>query len=427
MTVPPKMRVAVLSDSTLPRIDGVSYSVESLTVGLIRRGLSILRILPRLSERSHGTALAVDVRPLAVTTPLDKYPFTFVTARHIRRLLGEFRPDVISVQTLGPIGVAGVIAARALHVPYVLAWHTDFEKYQAAYPLSSIYLIWSAARLRSLPANEQNGREFLMLSPSNLLSDLLQRLASDAIAVTVPSLKAARQVRGFSTKPPLFVMPTGVSRSELELPDKSTHEEAQRANWGRHAMLYVGRLSREKNIPFLLDALRVVLRTHDDAKLILVGPCHDRRLRRQIHQAAKKYTGGVIYLGAIPRNRLADIYRSASIFVTASVSDTQSLAVWEARLMGLPIVALDQLFSESFPQDAAVSCTKNDVYEFAAAVNQFFDFHTRSECETDLIRPASDELAEMFVEAVLMSSRQLYFGILFEWNRSVWKPVSCLI
>lgn len=424
MAVPQRApRIAVLSDSALPRIDGIAYSVESLTAGLTRREMRLLRILPYLHRQRHGGVLEVDIQLFAMESPIDKYPFTFVTARRIRRILSQFRPDIVSVQTLGPIGVAGILAAIGLRVPYVLAWHTDFETYQASYPLSSVYLRWSAARLRRLLTESKSSKGFLTLSSSALLKDLLGRLASNATAVTVPSRKAARQVREYTMKPPIFVMPTGVSRRDLSLPDQSTYTKAQELNWGQRAMLYVGRLSREKDIPFLIDVLDVVLRTHDNAKLILVGPCHDRRLKRHINSAVEKYGDHVLCVGAVPRSRLADIYGSASVFVTASVSDTQSLAVWEARLMGLPVVALDPLFSESFQGDLEIICTRRNVSEFATAVNRLCDLRAKPARQTDLVPPNSDELAAMFIEAAFMSDHHAYYGALFEWDRLAWKAV----
>ena len=110
---------------------------------------------------------------------------------------------------------------------------------------------------------------------------------------------------------------------------------AMRAQWrvadGRPVLLYVGRLSKEKSVdrlPMLHDAL---VRLGVDHRLVIVGEGPLRvDLARQCPDA--------ICLGTLGRDRLAEAYASADVFVFPSTTDTAGNVVLEAQASGLPVI-----------------------------------------------------------------------------------------
>jgi len=104
-----------------------------------------------------------------------------------------------------------------------------------------------------------------------------------------------------------------------------------------HRLLYAGRVSVEKNLPFLTDAFRRLCRTRDDVALVVAG---DGPFRQQM---AGELTGlPVHFLGWQNDAQLAELYASADLFVFPSKTDTLGQVVLEAQASGLPVLVSDR-------------------------------------------------------------------------------------
>jgi len=161
----------------------------------------------------------------------------------------------------------------------------------------------------------------------------LRSFCRGADQIITPSEMARRVLRGWQIKAPVEVIPSGI---ELHRYPEDLEEAKLRLRhkYGLHkndkVLLYAGRLSKEKNISFLLNAFSEL--KIPDVKLVLVGggpslpALHGKR--------------NVVFTGEIPYPEILSYYAMGNIFVFASTTETQGMVLAEAKAAGLPIVAL---------------------------------------------------------------------------------------
>ena len=167
---------------------------------------------------------------------------------------------------------------------------------------------------------------------------------------------------------PIEVLPTGVDLGRFRPGDGAAARRALGLGAGDRVLLYVGRLDREKNLEFLLDAVARV--TTPETRLLLVGRGTQGPALRRAADAAG--LGSRVELrGGSPPAGLPAYYRAADAFVFASTSETQGLAVLEAMACGLPVVAVRASGIEEIVTDGVSGLlVPEDAAAFAGAVDQ---------------------------------------------------------
>ena len=103
----------------------------------------------------------------------------------------------------------------------------------------------------------------------------------------------------------------------------------------------MGRLSREKNIDFLLQAFQKIKAEYNETCLVIVatGPL-EKELKKMVINLGLALNEDVIFTGFLPEENLVDAYCGADIFIFASVTETQGIVLVEAMAAGLPLVVV---------------------------------------------------------------------------------------
>ncbi len=293
------MRIAVVTESFLPTVNGVSHSVVRVLEHLRRRGVPALVVAPEAGADEHeGTPV---VRVPAVSVPgVPSLPVGLPT-RRLHHVLERFAPDVVHLASPFVLGAGGLLAARRLGVPAVAVYQTDMagfaHRYGAGLTASAAWR-WTCRLHRSADRT---------LAPS---------------AATVAALRAAGVGR-------VHRWGRGVD-SVLFCP--SRRDPALRARLAARGELlvgYVGWLAPEKQVERLtaLAGLRGV-------RLVVVGDGPERaRLERLLPGAA--------FLGARTGPALAAAFASLDVFVHTGTNETFGQTVQEAMASGVPVVAPD--------------------------------------------------------------------------------------
>jgi glycosyltransferase involved in cell wall biosynthesis len=223
----------------------------------------------------------------------------WLTAAHI---------DLVQCATPGPMGLAAMMAARHLHLPVCAQYHTEVAEY-AARMTRSPRLGRAAARMVGWFYRHAD----LCLAPS---ADTAARLAS------------------YGVDPERIVqVPRGI---DLSLFHPSMRDRSALVPYGlseRPTIVYVGRLSREKNLSTLLAAFAQVRERRPDAALLLVG---GGPLEGQLSGP------GVTLTGWLRGQQLAGVVASCDLFAFASETETFGNAVAEAQAAGLPAVVANR-------------------------------------------------------------------------------------
>jgi glycosyltransferase involved in cell wall biosynthesis len=270
------MRLLIATDAWHPQVNGVVRTITHLEAELRRLGVRVEFLVPeqfvRVPLPGYGLLRIAIPRPEAIS-----------------RAIAERAPDFIHIATEGPIGWAVRSNCLARGRPFTTSYHTKFPEYASiifGVPKSWVYAL--ARRFHDRSAG-------VMVATASLEADLRQRGFS----------RLMRWSRGVDT--------------ELFRP------AATRPIRARPAFLFVGRISREKNIEAFLDA-------DLPGKRIVVGD--GPRLR-----ALRRRYGDVTFLGHKSGRELAAIYASADVFVFPSRTDTFGLVLLEALASGVPIAA----------------------------------------------------------------------------------------
>jgi len=230
--------------------------------------------------------------------------------REVKRILRQTRPDLVEVDCA--YFLAQVARSALPNVPIVGFYHVHLPTFIARPRASRLGPLFAGA------AERMTWRYV----------DLCNKSCDRVVVTSTPIRDRLIQV-GF--KVPLEQVQLGVN---LDLFSPRAAETSE----GPCELLYVGRLSREKDIPVLIDAFKA-LTPRGDYRLTIVG---DGPVREELVQQ----TGGdrrVRFLGRIPYGaELAARYREADLLVVPSPNETFNLTVLEGLASGLPVVAVRQ-------------------------------------------------------------------------------------
>jgi len=292
------MRVAIVTESFLPHVNGVTNTVRHTADRLLQRGHQVLIIAPGPGPTSHGDAEVVRVR----SVPLPGYrSFTLgLPDAVVERAIATFAPDVVHLASPIMLGAVGLRAARRLGIPTVAVYQTDVGAFVRQYHLRA-----------ALPVIEKwvahiHRRSTRTLAPS---STSYEQLA----ALGVPNLHVWR--RGVSLD--LF------GRRHL------SREVHQRFAGGPGTVVigYVGRLAAEKQVRRLVE-----LADLPGTRLVVIG---DGPMRPWLED----HLPGVTFTGMLGGAELATAFASLDVFVHTGEAETFCQTVQEAQASGVPVVA----------------------------------------------------------------------------------------
>jgi glycosyltransferase involved in cell wall biosynthesis len=294
-------RVAIFTETFLPRVDGIVNTLRWTIHGLTSCGWQAAIVAPQGNTQAVPGVTVIGSP--SITFPLYPevrlgYPTSLVW-----RELDRFRPDVIHLA--GPVtnGLGGLRYALDRHLPVVSSYHTALPDY------ARLYGLWWLApwAWRGLRAIHNSGK--LTLCPSR---------------VTIDQLRA----HGFDR---LELWSRGVD-ADLFKPERRSAAWRARlgAGWGDVLVLYVGRLAREKK----LDRLAAALRRLDGVHLTLIGDGPDRERLQNVFAGLP-----VTFAGVLRDRDLAAAYAAGDVFAFPSDTETFGNAVLEAMASGLPVVA----------------------------------------------------------------------------------------
>ncbi len=296
------VRVAIVAESFLPQVNGVTNSVLRVLDHLSRTGHEALVLAPDSDDGDvppfvHG-APVVEIPSVGLPGYADVRVVVGQRAR-IERTLAAFGPDVVHLASPFTLGWRGMQAAEALGVPTVAVYQTEVPSYAARYGMRHLEpLLWR--RVRTL-----HERASVTLAPSTPTIDHLR-------ARGVPRLH--RWGRGVDTV-----------QFRPEARDEAWRREV---GAGRPLLVgYVGRLAAEKQV----EALRV-LNDRRDVRLVVVGEGPERGLLRELLPDAH-------FTGLLRGQELARAMASLDVFVHPGELETFGQTLQEANASGVPVVA----------------------------------------------------------------------------------------
>lgn len=136
------------------------------------------------------------------------------------------------------------------------------------------------------------------------------------------------------------VIPPGIDTQEFDNAAGGDIFGEYRLN-GKKKILFVGRLSKTKNIEVLINAMPLVLRDYPEAALILAGPDFGARDSLEKLARDKSVEKSVFFMGELERDKLIRVYKNSDIFIFPGISEAFGIVMIEAMAANLPVIAAD--------------------------------------------------------------------------------------
>jgi glycosyltransferase involved in cell wall biosynthesis len=307
---PRKLQIAVVTETYPPEVNGVARTIGVMVTALRERGHRIQLVRPRQCGEAAPVPEAGLETALCAGFPLPRYRelrMGLPAKRALAQAWRARRPDVVQVVTEGPLGNSAVAAARALGIPVVSEFHTNFHDYSRHYGLGLL---------------------------SGLVARYLRRLHNRADCTLVPTaeMKSRLAAAGYRR---LEVVGRGI---DLALFDPRRRSAALRRTWGAGdqdiVALSVGRLAPEKNLRLFVESCRAMQAVAPRLRVVVVGDGPDGASLRAANR-------DFVFAGMRTGAALAEHYASADVFLFPSLTETFGNVTTEAMASRLAIVAFD--------------------------------------------------------------------------------------
>lgn len=305
-----KLRLAVVTETWPPEVNGVAMTLSRLIQQLAERGHTIQLIRPKQDSSDVGNEKQGWSEMLTKGLPIPRYPQLKLGLPGKKALIQAWtlhRPDLVHVATEGPLGWSALQAAKCLKLPVTSDFRTNFHAYSKHYGMG-----WLSKPIVAYLRKFHNRTQRTMVPTHELLVQL--------------------QTLGFER---LDVIARGV---DTELFNPGQRSADLRQKWGADkqtvVLLCVARLAVEKNLDLVVSAYHAMQAQGREVKLVFAG---DGPYRVELQQKCPD----AIFMGMCSQQQLASVYASADVFAFPSLTETFGNVTVEALASGTPVIAFD--------------------------------------------------------------------------------------
>lgn len=375
------MKIAIASDIYYPMTNGVAVFAHNLALGLAKKGHEVMVICPSFDGKYHETnddgvrtihltsrrfpfypdqinEVPEKREVLGIKLPRTRYEhgiwWSVKPYREIKRVLDEFRPDVVHLQTAETIAIATIRYVRKRNIPLVSTGHAYPDNVTSQFGFLKPVKKPVDALLKTYMASFLKHSEYATVPTEMAISGLL------------PENRKRFKV-------PVEALSNGVDLAQFK-PGKLDTKILSKYNIkpGIPRVLYVGRVDPEKSISKVVEAFAKALPEILKAELLIVGDGIDKiNLEKQVKELG--ISQNVKFPGRILPPDLVEIYKVGSVFATASETETQGIVLIEAAAMGLPLIAVDAGAVSEICQNNknGILCRPGDIDGMAEAMKKF--------------------------------------------------------
>jgi 1,2-diacylglycerol 3-alpha-glucosyltransferase len=339
------VNIALFTETYYPEINGVATSVLTLKTELERIGHNVYvftTTTPGAPEHEHNV-FRVPSLPCVLIT--ERRVGLFYQPK-LASIMKKLNLDLIHTHTEFSLGIFGRIMARELRVPLVHTYHTIYEDY-------THYVTHNKTI-------DKRAKAFVRVFTKVCCNTVQQ--------VIVPTDKVKELLTTYSVHRDIAVVPTGIDLRKFRRKEGAeVYISELKQKYGiqpnEKVILYIGRISREKNIQEIITAMPEYLSNREHVKVLIVGNGPDKE-RLEEYAKGLSCRDRIIFTGEQPWDLIAKFYHLGDVFVSASNSETQGLTYIEAMAAGLPVVAKKDRCLEDILDDGYNGYAFEDRQEF---------------------------------------------------------------
>lgn len=386
------MKIGLFTDTYYPQINGVATSVLILKENLERLGHQVYVFTttdPDATENERNVYRMPSI-PFASARRLGMFYHTGLV-----KFIKGLKLDLIHTHTEFSLGVFGRSMARKLNIPLLHTYHTIYEDYTHYIVKYKLFDFIAKNTARKISANFCNSVD----------------------KVIVPTEKVKDLLHSYKVKQHMSIIPTGIELSKFTLYNKSSVEVKNlrvelNIDEKDKVLLYIGRISEEKNIAELLFSMKDLLTRNSNMKFVLIG---DGLERNNLEELALKLgiKNQTVFAGERPWHSIGMYYQLGDVFVSASQSETQGLTYIEALASGLPLVAKADKCLDGVLQNGVNGYTFQGKDDFLQSIKMILCNESNKELmSVGAVRSVEKFSAKHFALAI----EATYNNILVEWK-----------
>ena len=384
------MRIAIFTETYLPQINGVVTHIKILKEGLEALGHTVLIVTADSKAHTHYLKDNVLHCPAHNLKRIYNLDLASPVSRTRLKYLREFRPDIIHVHNEFSIGLSGMAIAKILKVPLVYTLHTMYDDY--------IYYI---APKPLIPLTKKLSHRYFRMFPQN------------AAVVTGPSKKCQEYTYEIGSDKKVEVIPNPVELDAFA-PQTSTPQQRAQIREQYHipqdatVACFVGRLGREKSVDVLLRFWAQELKPQDNMRLLIIGDGPEKEPLEQLAQQLG-ITDTVVFTGKVLHPDLPPYVHTCDIYVTASLSDTNSISMLEGMAGGLPVLQLYDELNADQVTDGVNGYMFRDAAEMGQRLRQIRDMEPEElqKLKTSVIQSVKNSGAQTLANYI----QTIYYNI----------------
>ncbi len=340
------MRIALITDTYRPRVNGVVTSIDAFAREFRARGHEVHIIAPDFPGAVAEPFLTRIPSHYLFFDPEDRLPNPWLPAARgiVQRKVLSQRFDILHTQTPFSLGLAALSWARSMNAPVLHTYHTMFESY--AHYIKFLPRTWTVALARAISRWYCNKMD-LVISPSAHMRAVLT---------------------SYGVRKPVAVNPTGIQTGLLQNADGPAFRRRHGIGEKTPLLLFMGRIGSEKNIDFLFQVHRAILARMPNVEMMVAGEGPAKEcLVETVRQMGLQ--DRVRFFGYFDPRDWAGCYAAADVFTFASVTETQGLVVTEAMAAGTPVVAVGRMgVADIMDGDKGGFLVEQDVNPFTETV-----------------------------------------------------------
>ena len=338
---PQPLRIALVTETYPPEINGVAMTLGRQVADLQHRGHQVQLIRPRQSSLDKATHNAQLEEVLKQGVPIPRYAGLMIglpAKAALVRLWQLKRPDLVHIATEGPLGWSALAAAQKLRLPISTDFHTNFHSYSKHY---------GAGWLRGP------------------ILAYLRKFHNKACVTLVPTegMRKELEAHGYHN---VEVVSRGV---DTVLFNPVRRDLSLRMSWGAQpdtqVVIYVGRVAPEKNLSLVFKAYAAMHAANANSRLVIVGDGPERNAMQMQYPEA-------VFCGMRRGEDLARHYASADVFLFPSLTETFGNVTTEAMASGLAVVAYQYAAAEALIRhgENGMLASYNEAEQFIAAATE---------------------------------------------------------
>ena len=324
------MRIGLFTDTYFPQVSGVATSIRTLKTELEKQGHAVFIFTTTDKDVNRYEDWQIIRIPSVPFFAFKDRRVAYRGFSHALEIARQYQLDIIHTQTEFSLGLLGIWIAKELRIPVVHTYHTQYEDY--------VHYIAKG----------------MVIRPS-MVKYIVRGFMSDLDGVICPSEIVYDLLVNYKIEAEKRVIPTGIELAKFERPE-ILREDIKKLRFklglaeDEIMLLSLSRISYEKNIQAIVEAMPAVLEENDKVKLVIVG---DGPYAEDLKELVAKLQieEAVIFTGMIAPSDTALYYKAADFFISASTSETQGLTYLESLASGTPIIAhgnpyLDNVISD---------------------------------------------------------------------------------